>query len=258
MSESNVLDLIIEGVLEDLASRKIPESQLQEKISNQPKVIDVIPRLKAKEIAVISEIKRSSPSKGQLAEILDPCELAKAYQAGGAAAISVLTEMRRFSGSLRDFDEVREVVDIPMLRKDFLVTEYQVLESRAHGADIQLLIVAALSDSQLKDFYQIGSELGMRTLVEVHTEAELERAIAINPEIIGVNSRNLKTLSVDFHNFEKLIPLIPSNLLKVAESGIFEVEDVIRVKELGADGILVGEALVKDSEPAQKIGKLSI
>lgn len=253
----SVLDSIIEGVREDLELRRQPLSQLLEKISLAPTVIDVHPRLVANPINVIAEVKRSSPSKGALAKIEDPAELAHSYQNGGAAAISVLTERRRFGGSLDDLISVRSEVSIPILRKEFMVDEYQFYEARAAGADIVLLIVAALSKNQLKDYFDLATELGMASLIEVHTEAELEDAMEINPRIVGVNSRNLKTLEIDLANFDNLIPRIPTGTIAVAESGITSKAEVRRAYELGARSILVGETLVKSGDPARAINELS-
>ena len=168
-----------------------------------------MPHLRAASSSVIAEVKRRSPSKGDLAEIADPAALARQYAAGGAAAISVLTEERRFGGSLADLRAVRAAVDTPLLRKDFIVTSYQLLEARAAGADLALLIVAALDDDQLRRLYDEARELGLTVLVEVHDEPETERALALGAELIGVNSRNLKTLDVDPDTFGRLVPLLP-------------------------------------------------
>ena len=170
--------------------------------------------------------------------------------------MSVLTEERRFKGSITDFNEVRSAIEIPLLRKDFIVTEFQVLESRIMGADLLLLIVAGLSQSQYSDFYQMSSELGMDILVEVHNHEELERALDLNPKIIGVNSRNLKTLDLDFRVFDELLPLIPEGILKVAESGISTRDEVEHIEALGGKAILVGETLVKSGDPEHAIGRL--
>jgi indole-3-glycerol phosphate synthase len=205
---------------------------------------------------VIAEVKRSSPSKGALAAITDPASLAEQYQEAGAAVVSVLTERRRFGGSLEDLDAVRKRVSIPVLRKDFMVDEYQFLEARAHGADVVLLIVAALSKSQLRDFYDLATELGMASLIEVHTAQELESAMDIDPRIIGVNSRNLKTLDVDSAAFAELIPRIPSDVIRVAESGIATRSDVEFAQKAGATAILVGETLVKSGDPISAMQEL--
>jgi len=251
----NVLDQIIEGVREDLAERKkqVDLNKLMAKISEVNLAIDVLPSLQSSKLSVIAEVKRSSPSKGALAKISDPAELARSYQAGGATAVSVLTEGRKFGGSLEDLKAVRSAINIPILRKDFMVEDYQIFESRAHGADIVLLIVAALSDLQLSEFYAISKSLGMQVLVETHTLEEVERALLLDPEIIGVNARDLTTLKIDLGAFDKLAKAIPAGKIKVAESGISSVAEVISYRNSGAEAILVGEALVKDGDPAQMI-----
>jgi indole-3-glycerol phosphate synthase len=253
---STVLESIIEGVKEDVAARRISASALAEQVEAAPKVRDARGALSKLGINLIAEIKRASPSKGALADIADPAKLATQYAQGGASVISVLTEERRFKGSIEDFELVRKAVDLPLLRKDFIVTEYQVIESRAIGADLQLLIVAALSDSQLRDFYQMTAEMRMNSLIEVHDEQELERAIKIGAKIIGINSRNLKTLEVDPSAFNRLLPLIPNGVIRVAESGISSRADVEAIAALGGNAILVGETLVKAGDPLAGISNL--
>jgi indole-3-glycerol phosphate synthase len=252
----SVLASIIEGVREDLAARRLPMAQLQEALEVAPAVRDCLPNLLTEEISLIAEVKRSSPSKGALATIADPAGLAAAYEEAGAHVVSVLTEQRRFGGSLADLDEARKAIDLPILRKDFMVDEYQFYEARAHGADVVLLIVAALSKNQLEDYFHLAKELGMRSLIEVHTHDELERALEISPEIIGVNSRNLKTLDVDAQAFAELIPQIPSTIARVAESGISTRQEVAFAQECGATAILVGEALVRSGSPSVAIDQL--
>jgi indole-3-glycerol phosphate synthase len=252
----SVLDSIIEGVREDLAARRGSMGALHERIDAQAPALDAHSFLSRNEMNVIAEVKRSSPSKGNLAPITDPAALAEKYQEAGAAAVSVLTEQRRFGGSLADLDAVRSRIEIPVLRKDFMVDEYQFLEARAHGADIVLLIVAALSKSQLKDFYDLATELGMASLIEVHTQTELESAMDISPRIVGVNSRNLKTLEVSASVFEELIPAIPSTVIRVAESGISTRTDVAQAQKAGATAILVGESLVKSGDPISAMREL--
>jgi indole-3-glycerol phosphate synthase len=252
----SVLDSIIEGVREDLAMRRLPLAQIHEGIERAAAPLDGYASLSTNEMNVIAEVKRSSPSKGDLASIKDPAALAEQYQDAGAGAVSVLTERRRFGGSLEDLDAVRSRITIPVLRKDFMVDEYQFLEARAHGADIVLLIVAALSKSQLKDFYDLATELGMSALVEVHTPQELESAMDINPRMIGINSRNLKTLEVDPIAFSELIPAIPHEIIRVAESGISTRGDVEFAQNAGANVILVGEALVKAGDPISAMQEL--
>jgi indole-3-glycerol phosphate synthase len=207
-------------------------------------------------MTIIAEVKRSSPSKGALASIESPESLAARYQEAGAAVVSVLTEKRRFGGSLEDLIAVRRAINIPILRKDFMVDEYQFLEARAAGADVVLLIVAALSKNQLKDYYDLATELGMAVLVETHTAQEIEDAMAIEPRIIGVNARNLKTLEIDLGAFTRLIPEIPNTVIRVAESGISQRSEVEVAQSAGAQAILVGETLVRSGDPRQAIDQL--
>ena len=245
----SALDSIIEGVREDLAKRRRPLGELHEQMSQAPAPLDAHAVLKGDQIKIIAEVKRASPSKGALSAIGDPAALAEQYENAGASVISVLTEERRFKGSLADLTSVRDRVSIPILRKDFMVDEYQFFEARAHGADMVLLIVAALAKSQLRDFYDLATEMGMAALIEVHTADELERAMEITPRIIGVNSRNLKTLEVNPVAFSELIPQIPNEVIRVAESGISQRSDVEFAQSHGADAILVGEALVISADP---------
>jgi indole-3-glycerol phosphate synthase len=245
----SVLDSIIEGVREDLAKRRRSLGELHEQMSQAAAPLDAHAVLKGDLMKVIAEVKRSSPSKGELSAIGDPAALAEQYENAGASVISVLTEERRFKGSLADLIAVRARVSIPILRKDFMVDEYQFFEARAHGADMVLLIVAALAKSQLRDFYDLATEMGMAALIEVHTADELERAMEITPRIIGVNSRNLKTLEVNSAAFAELIPQIPNEVIRVAESGISGRSDVEFAQSHGADAILVGEALVTSTDP---------
>ncbi len=246
-----VLDDIVVGVREDLAERqsRVPLRHLQDAVAALPAPRDMVAALGRPGMAVIAEVKRSSPSKGALADIPDPAALAAQYAAGGATAVSVLTEKRRFGGDLADLAAVRAVVDTGVLRKDFVVTDYQLWETRAAGADLALLIVAALDDAELARLYALTLELGLTPLVEVHTEEETRRAVDLGARLIGVNNRNLHTLDVDIAQFEALADLIPDDRLKVAESGLFDAGDVARVAAAGADAILVGEALVKHGDP---------
>lgn len=256
MSDSNVLNAIIEGVLADVEKRFVPISQLREQIENAPRLRGAYESLNQSGMRLIAEVKRSSPSKGELASIPDPQLLAEKYQEGGADLISVLTEERRFKGSIGDLISVRSAIDLPVLRKDFIVTEFQVLESRILGADLILLIVAGLSKSQLNDFYQLSTELGMDVLVEIHDLDEAEKAIEIGAKIIGVNSRNLKTLEVSETVFESILPELPKDLIKVAESGISTRKQVALVERLGANAVLIGESLVKAGNPVHTIKEL--
>ena len=242
----SVLDELVAGALEDQQTRELTVSleDVKKAALAAPAPIDATRWLKrADGIPVIAEIKRASPSKGHLSDIPDPAALAREYEKGGASAISVLTEGRRFLGSLDDFDKVRAAVHIPVLRKDFIVTDYQIFEARAHGADLVLLIVAALDDAQLKHLLDLAHEFGMTVLVETHTREEIERARKAGAKVIGINARNLKNLKVDVNKYNELAADLPDDVIKVAESGVFgavEVEDYARA---GADAVLVGEGV---------------
>ncbi|MBD2761313.1 bifunctional phosphoribosylanthranilate isomerase/tryptophan synthase subunit beta [Kocuria sp. cx-116] len=255
-----VLDQIIEGVREDLEARRAVVSlqQLQRTARAQAPALDAERALRGSEpssVQVLSEVKRSSPSKGALADIADPAELAAAYERGGASAISVLTEKRRFGGSLTDLDAVRQAVSIPVLRKDFTVDEYQIWEARAHGADMVLLIVAALDDPTLRRFLDLTHELGMHALVETHTPEEIQRAVAVGARIIGVNTRNLKTLDVDVDTFGRLAEQIPADAVIIAESGVSGEDQIQLYAGHGANAVLTGEVLVTSDDPSRTIAR---
>ena len=254
---TSVLDSIIQGVKEDLEGRRASVSltDLQGLVNDVPRALPAADLLLKSPFSVISEVKRASPSKGHLSDIPDPASLAFEYQSGGARVISVLTEERKFSGSLGDLDAVRRKVSIPILRKDFMVDEYQVWEARAHGADVILLIVAGLSDNQLAELNALAIELGMSVLVEIHDESELDRALEINPKLLGVNARNLKTLEVSLDVCHKLIPRIPNDVLAIAESGISSTDQVEALVLSGARAVLVGEALVTGGTPAETVAE---
>jgi len=254
-----VLDDIIAGVREDLVERQATTalSDLQSLAERRTSALPALSILKEDDaIQVIAEVKRSSPSKGALAAIADPAALARDYESGGASVISVLTEPRRFGGSLADLEAVRRAVDVPVLRKDFIVSSYQVWEARAYGADLVLLIAAALEQTVLTSFIERVHSLGMTALVEVHDGDEVARAVDAGARIIGVNSRNLKTLVVDRDTFARVAPLIPAGIARVAESGIRGPHDVMAFARLGADAVLVGEALVTDADPRESVAGL--
>jgi indole-3-glycerol phosphate synthase len=254
-----VLDGIVAGVREDLAEREAatPLAVVKERAARVPGAQDCIRRLRVEDaVTVIAEVKRSSPSKGALATITDPAALAAEYEKGGATVISVLTEERRFKGSLADLDSVRAAVDIPVLRKDFVVTPYQVWEARAHGADLVLLIVAALEQTVLTSLVERVHSLGMTALVEVHDSEEVMRAVDAGARGIGVNARDLKTLEVDRGTFARVAPSIPADVVKIAESGVRGPHDVMDYARAGADAVLVGEALVTDDAPRQSVADL--
>ncbi|HEU5144455.1 MAG TPA: indole-3-glycerol phosphate synthase TrpC [Dermatophilaceae bacterium] len=251
-----VLDEIIAGAREDLELRRAstPLTLLEERVAVAPPALDPIPSFRAaRGVAVIAEVKRASPSKGSLAAIPEPGVLASAYAAGGASAISVLTEERRFGGSLADLDAVRAAVRVPVLRKDFMVDPYQLTEARAHGADLILLIVAGLDDALMRDLHDQARELGLTALVEVHDAAELDRALALRPSLVGVNARNLKTLEVDPQTVTDLLPRIPDGVVAVAESGVTGPGDVASYVRAGAGAVLVGEALVTGGRPTEAV-----
>ena len=253
----SVLDELVAGALQDQRTREqaMPLDAVKQAAAAAPAPLDARRWLRhADAVPIIAEIKRASPSKGHLADIPDPAALAAEYERGGAAAISVLTEGRRFLGSLDDLDRVRAAVHIPVLRKDFITTPYQIWEARAHGADIVLLIVAALDDATLRELLDLTHELGMTALVETHTAEEIERAVQAGAAVIGINARNLKDLSVNVGNYRELAAALPPDVIKVAESGVFgpvELEDYARA---GADAVLVGEgvATAEDHELAVK------
>ena len=253
----SVLDDIIAGVREDLKERedRVPLARIKEIEAQIPEAKDALGALRGRDgaVKIISEVKRSSPSKGALASIPDPAALASTYEAGGASVISVLTEQRRFNGSLADLVAVRAAVDIPILRKDFIVTPYQIHEARAHGADLVLLIVAALEQNVLVSLLERTRSLGMEALVETHSRLEALRAMEAGASIIGVNARNLKTLEVDRSTVEQVIDVIPQDVVAVAESGVANAHDVFEYAKWGADAVLVGEALVTSGDPRASI-----
>ena len=208
------------------------------------------------DLSVIAEIKRRSPSKGDLAPDLDPAALAKAYEAAGASALSVLTDSEFFGGSADDLAAARAAVGIPVLRKDFTVDERDICDARIMGADAVLLIVAALSDDELKRFHALAAELGMAALVEVHDEAEVARAVIVHADLMGVNQRDLRTFEVDGTRAAKLARTIPSGVVKVAESGIDNSDDLVRLRDAGYAAALVGEHLVTAPDPGEALRRL--
>jgi len=254
----NVLDEIVAGVREELAAREAatPLAEVMAAAREARPALDAQAALRAPGVGVIAEVKRQSPSKGALADIPDPAVLAGQYAAGGARVISVLTERRRFGGSHADLAAVRAAVDVPVLCKDFVVSSYQVHEARAYGADVVLLIVAALEQNALTGLLERVESLGMTALVEVHTEAEADRALAAGASVIGVNARDLTTLQVDRSTFERIAPGLPSTVVKVAESGVRGPHDLISYAGAGADAVLVGEGLVTAGDARQAVADL--
>lgn len=203
-----------------------------------------------KQIHVLAEVKRASPSKGEMAAIADPSKLAKTYAENGASAISVLTEERKFKGSLEDLAAVREAVSVPLLRKDFIANEQQILEARAVGADIILLIVAGLAENDIARLMKFTFELGMTPFIETHSAEELKVALGLGSEFVGINARDLSTFETDRNLFAKLVDQIPLGVIKVAESAVRNADDVAHYRKAGADVVLVGEALVTNDPAA--------
>ncbi|MBT0565205.1 indole-3-glycerol phosphate synthase TrpC [Williamsia sp. CHRR-6] len=258
MSSPTVLDSILDGVRADVAAREatLDFAAVKAAAAAAPAPRDAAAALREPGIGVIAEVKRASPSKGELAAIADPAALAGAYAAGGARIISVLTEQRRFGGSLADLDAVRAAVQIPVLRKDFVVGPYQIHEARAHGADVILLIVAALEQNVLASLIDRTESLGMTALVEVHTEEEADRALQAGASIVGVNARNLKTLEVDRDCFGRIAPGLPTEIIRIAESGVRGTADLLAYAGAGADAVLVGEGLVTSGDPRAAVAEL--
>jgi indole-3-glycerol phosphate synthase len=250
-----VLESLFAGSLEDSERRREAASYSQVEaaaLGNQP-ALDALEFLApSDQIKVLAEVKRASPSRGQMAEIPDPANLAEIYATNGASAISVLTEERKFKGSLDDLRAVRSRVSVPLLRKDFTSNEYQILEARAAGADIILLIVAGLTQKDLARLQKFTLELGMTPFVETHDREELERALELDAKLVGVNARDLSTFETDRNLFGSLVELFPAGVIKVAESAVRNADDVAHYRSAGADVVLVGEALVTN-DPAKML-----
>lgn len=255
-----MLDALTAGALEDAARRReqLPADRLEAIALRSRTPLDAVailstPKADSPGPHIIAEVKRASPSKGPLADIPEPAALASSYAAGGASAISVLTEERRFLGSLDDLRAVREAVSVPVLRKDFIADEYQLLEARAFGADIVLLIVASLEPARLTQLHRFATGLGLSVLVEVHDEREIDAALDADARLLGVNTRDLKTFTMHPERFAELRERIPAGTVAVAESGVRSAADVARYRQDGADAVLVGEALVTDGDPASRV-----
>ena len=253
-----VLDEILAGVREDLERRQAetPMDRLKDVAARVPPAKDCASVLKQPGVAIIAEVKRRSPSAGLLAEIEDPAWLAGQYADGGAAVISVITEERRFGGSLADLDAIRRAVEVPLLRKDFVITPYQVWEARAHGADLVLLVVAALEQTALVSLVERVESLGMTALVEAHTAEELDRAVDAGAHVVGINARDLRTFDVDRTLFARIAGRIPAHCVKVAESGVRGIADLRAYADAGADAVLVGEGVVTGRDPRHAVAEL--
>ena len=236
----------------------MPLSSLKESIAQRQMPLDFALALGGDHTRLIAEVKRASPSRGILCPNFNPVELAKSYTQGGAAAISVLTETNYFEGSIDHLAAIREETRLPLLRKDFIFDPYQVYESRAYGADALLLIVASLSQEQLEELLWLSHNLSLSCLVEVHNQAEVERALLSQAKIIGINNRNLDTLNVDINTTHQLRPLIPREKIVVSESGIGSRGDIEKLKQWGVNAVLVGEALVTAADVPGKMKELII
>lgn len=253
---ASLLTELVDGALEDASARKALRSltEVEAAALQSAPAIDALRALSpADHVKIIAEVKRASPSRGSLADIPDPAALAVSYELGGASAISVLTEQRRFGGSLEDLEAVRASVGVPVLRKDFIADPYQVFEARAAGADLVLLIVAALDQRTLQELYTLVTQLGMTALVEAHDADEVSRALDIGAGLVGINARDLRTFDLDQDLFGELAPRIPSGVIRVAESAVKSVADVAHYRQAGADVVLVGEALVTGGDPVSTL-----
>jgi indole-3-glycerol phosphate synthase len=253
-----MLDKIVAQKREEVEQRKkaVTIPRLQERIARLKPSLDLALALKSNHIQLITEVKRASPSRGMLRPNFDPVELAQTYAEGGAAAISVLTEANYFMGSIEHLAAIKEVVQLPLLRKDFIFDPYQVYESQAYGADALLLIATILSQRRLKELISLSHSLGLRCLVEVHNKSELERAVASEAEIIGINNRDLNTFSIDINMTRRLRPLIPKERIVVSESGIKNKGDIEKLRRWRVDAVLIGEALVTASDVRAKMKEL--
>jgi len=253
-----VLDRILEARRRRIEESKarVPLARLQQSAEEHGNRRDFAAAISGATLRVIAELKQASPSRGILRQDYQPKEIASSYEAAGAAALSVLTEPDYFRGKLEDLAGARDAVGLPVLRKDFIVDDYQVYESAAAGADAILLIVAALADNDLKNLIELARRLKLATLVEVHTEEELRRAQEAGAQIIGVNNRDLKTLGVDLETSFRLRSKIPSSCLAVSESGIKAPADMKRLNEAGYDAVLIGERFMTRPDPGKELAEL--
>jgi len=253
-----MLDKIIAQKIEEVQQRKkvATMTYLHERIAWQKPMLDLALALKGDHIRLIAEVKQASPSRGMLSHNFNPINLAQTYAEGGAAAISVLTEANYFMGSIKHLAAIKEVIGLPLLRKDFIFDPYQVYESRAYGADALLLIAAILSQAQLNELLLLSHSLGLRCLVEVHNEGEVEKAVLSEAEILGINNRDLNTFTVDITTTHQLRPLIPRERIVVSESGIKSRNDIEKLGKWGVDAVLVGEALVTAGNVLVKMKEL--
>ena len=259
---TTILEEIVAAKSAELEEQKkrVPLQALKEKIASQPTLLNLSGALMGGRVRLIAEVKKASPSRGLLAPSFDPVTLATDYVNNGAAAVSVLTDPR-FQGTLEHLEAVKKAVEpyrTPVLRKDFIFDPYQVYESRAHGADAILLIVAILQPGQLKELLSLSQQFWMQALVEVHNEEELKIALGAGAEIIGINNRDLHTFRTDLSATERLVSLVSRGRVIVSESGIFTAEDVLRLEKMGVHAVLVGEALVTAADIGAKVRELAL
>ena len=255
---SMFLEKILEGKKEEVAAQKglLPLSDLKRRLAEVPAPLDFRGALRSRECALIAEVKRSSPSKGRIREDFDPVAIARIYAENGAAAVSVVTESRFFEGRPLFLSQIRQSVQIPLLRKDFIIDSYQIYEGRLLGADAVLLIARILEAPRLREFIELSSDLGLSPLVEIHDEADLEKAVSAGAEVIGINNRDLSTFATDLGVSLRLAPLVPPETLVISESGIRSQGDIARLMAVGIQGFLVGETLMRERDVAGKMKEL--
>jgi indole-3-glycerol phosphate synthase len=259
---SDILKKILQRKAEEITERaqRLPMRELSQQVEGSPPVRDfsnaIAKKISANQLAVIAEIKKASPSKGLLCEIFHPVAIARSYEKGGATCLSVLTDHDFFLGSESDLRMVRDACELPVLRKDFIIDPYQVYEARVIGADCILLIAAALGDALMVELAQLAEHLNMDILVEVHNAEELERALALNTPLIGINNRNLRNFETKLETTLSLLPQIPADRLVVTESGIHTSADIIRMKKAGVSAFLIGETFMRADNPGLKLAEL--
>jgi len=252
------LQKILETKREEIQERKVllPLSELKRRLAESPPPLDFDGAIRSRDRALVAEVKRSSPSRGRIREDFDPVAIARIYAEGGAAAVSVLTESRFFEGRDSFLRDIRQNVNLPLLRKDFIIDPYQIYETRFLGGDALLLITRALDDGRLKEFIRLSSELGLASLVEIHDEADLEKALSSGAGIIGINNRDLSTFATDLEVSLRLAPLVPQGMTVISESGIRSRSDIQRLESAGIHAFLVGETLMREKDIGRKMKEL--
>lgn len=252
------LQKILETKREEIQERKVllPLSELKRRLAESPPPLDFDGAIRSRDRALVAEVKRSSPSRGRIREDFDPVAIARIYAEGGAAAVSVLTESRFFEGRDSFLRDIRQNVNLPLLRKDFIIDPYQIYETRFLGGDALLLITRALDDGRLKEFIRLSSELGLASLVEIHDEADLEKALSSGAGIIGINNRDLSTFATDLEVSLRLAPLVPQGRTVISESGIRSRSDIQRLESAGIHAFLVGETLMREKDIGRKMKEL--